>query len=89
MRQRVEKDLNFEDCFVTMTIVRDKDIRSGKPIVKGTRVAVGDIVARFYKLGRSTEEVATDLDVEGSDVEDALRYYHDTVLDREDVGIEA
>lgn len=72
-----------------MTIVRNKDIRSGKPTVKGTRVTVGDVVARFYKLARSTEEVATDLDVDESDVEEALRYYHDAVLDREDIGIEA
>lgn len=72
-----------------MTIVRNKDIRSGKPTVKGTRVTVADIVARFYKLARSTEEVATDLDVDESDVEEALRYYHDAVLDREDIGIEA
>ena len=72
-----------------MTIIRNKQIRSGKPTIKGTRVTVGDIVDRFYRLGRSSKKIAEDLNIEESDVEDALRYYHDEVLDQNASGIEA
>lgn len=57
-----------------MTIVRNEEIRSGKPVIKDTRVTVGDIVDRFYRLGRSSERIATDLGIEEKDVEDALRH---------------
>jgi uncharacterized protein (DUF433 family) len=72
-----------------MTIIRNEEIRSGKPTIRGTRVTVGDIVDRFYRLGRSGKEIAEDLNVEESDVEDALRYYHNEVLDQTPSGIEA
>lgn len=57
-----------------MAIVRKNEIRSGKPIIKGTRVAVGDISETFYKLGRSVEEVSNDFNITKEEVEEALRY---------------
>ena len=72
-----------------MTIVRNDDVRSGKPVVDGTRVTVGDIVERFYSLGRGSSQIASDLGVDESDVEEALRYYHNEVLSRSEPAIEA
>ena len=57
-----------------MAIVRKKEIRSGKPIIKGTRVAVEDISETFYKLGRSVKEVSNDFNITKEEVEEALRY---------------
>jgi uncharacterized protein (DUF433 family) len=65
-----------------MAITRNEEVRDGKPVVKGTRITVGDIVERFYSLGRSTEQISSDLGVESSEVEEALRYYHREVLGR-------
>ena len=72
-----------------MTIIRNEQIRSGKPTIKGTRVTVSDIVDRFYRLGKSSSGIAKDLNITEDDVEDALRYYHNEVLDQTPSGIEA
>lgn len=64
-----------------MAIVRDESVRSGKPVVEGTRVTVSDIAERFYQLGRSSSSIASDLSISEEEVEEALRYYHDHVLD--------
>ncbi len=61
-----------------MTIVEDKDIRFGKPVIAGTRVAVKDIVEAFYGAGRSTADIAEDFDISEEEVEEALRYHHET-----------
>ena len=57
-----------------MTFVKDKEIRSGKPVVKGTRVTVEDISETFYELGRSVKEVSKDFNITEEEVENALRY---------------
>jgi uncharacterized protein (DUF433 family) len=57
-----------------MAIIQSDKIRSGKPVVQGTRVAVEDIVETFYELDRSVEEVASDFDISVEQVEEALRY---------------
>ena len=72
-----------------MAIVINEDIRSGKPVVEGTRVTVGDIVERFYIIGRSGDQIASDLNIDESDVEEALRYYHNEVLGRSEPALEA
>ena len=70
-----------------MTIVRDDEVRSGKPTVKGTRVSVDDVVTRFYDLGRSVSDISSDLGISEEDVEEVLRYYHGE--DRNNSGVEA
>ena len=57
-----------------MAIVKKEDVRSGKPVIKGTRVAVEDIYETFYELGRSVEEVSKDFNITEKEVEEALRY---------------
>lgn len=61
-------------CVVCMSIVRDQEVRSGKPVVEGTRVTVSDIAERFYRLGRGSSTIASDLGVSEREVEEALRY---------------
>lgn len=60
---------------MVMAIVKDDSIRSGKPVVQGSRVAVKDIVESFYDAGRSIEQIAYDFDLSTEEVEDALRYH--------------
>lgn len=74
---------------MTMVVVRDSGIRGGKPVIKGTRVAVKDIVDRFYGLGRSSSDIASDLGIDRSDVEEALRYYYDNMLEGNSPVVEA
>jgi uncharacterized protein (DUF433 family) len=66
-----------------MTIVRDPGVRSGDPVVEGTRITVGDVAERFYKLGRSSSSIASDLGISEEEVEEALRYYHDQIVEKE------
>lgn len=44
-------------------IVRSDGVRSGKPVIEGSRVTVGDVVERFYGLGRSLEDISSDIGV--------------------------
>lgn len=64
-----------------MVIVRKDEIRSGKPVVQGTRVTVGDIAERFYRLGRSVDDIASDLGVSEDEAEEALRFYHREIVE--------
>jgi uncharacterized protein (DUF433 family) len=66
-----------------MTVVRDEGVRSGKPVIEGTRITVNDVAKRFYKLGRSGSSIASDLGLSEKQVEEALRYYHDKVVETE------
>lgn len=64
-----------------MTIVKDQDIRFGKPTVQGTRIAVKDVVETFYDAGRSVKEIAEDYQIEEKEVEEALRYHRNREKD--------
>lgn len=72
-----------------MTVVRREDVRGGDPVISGTRVSVNDIVERFYDLGRGISVIAEDLEVSEEDVEEALRYYHDKVMENDSSRVEA
>ena len=51
----------------------DTTIRSGKPVIARTRVPVELVVAKLAG-GMSTEEVATEYDLEMADIRAALAY---------------
>lgn len=57
-----------------MAIVKKKEVRSGKPVIKATRVTVEDISETFYKVGRSVREISDDFSITEEEVEEALRY---------------
>lgn len=57
-----------------MAVVKSEDVRSGKPVISGTRVAVEDVVRSFYDAGRSVEEIAEDYEISFDEAEEALRY---------------
>lgn len=69
-----------------MVIVKKEDVRSGQPTVEGTRVTVGDVVERFYELGRGLGDIASDLGIEESQAEEALRYYHRQIVEEGGLG---
>lgn len=58
-------------------ITTTKDIGNGKPIIKGTRTRIANIVA-YYKLGFSPEELRREFPhLSLSEIYDALSYYHE------------
>jgi uncharacterized protein (DUF433 family) len=56
-------------------IVREPELRGGRPIVSGTGVTVRTIVG-YYKLGLSAEEIGDDMNLPLAGVYAALAYYH-------------
>ena len=54
-------------------IVVDPKVMVGKPVIKGTRVAVYEVVARVAQ-GQSFNEITDDLDIREEDVRAALMY---------------
>ena len=56
-------------------IVRDPQLRGGRPIIAGTGVTVRTIVG-YYKLGMTPEETATEMGLDLASVYAALAYYH-------------
>jgi len=52
-------------------------IRSGKPTIAGTRVAVADIVVMHLRIGQSLEEIAGRYRLSLASVYAAMAYYHD------------
>lgn len=65
-----------------MAIVKDEDVRSGKPVIKGTRVTVKDVVEGFYTVGRSVEQLSEDHGISEEEVEEALRYHESSISQR-------
>jgi len=58
-------------------ITSDKDIGRGKPIIKGTRTRVANLIA-YYKLGYTPEELERAFPhLSLSKIYDALSYYHE------------
>ena len=54
-----------------------QSVRGGKPHIKGSRIAVADIVIMHLHLGQSLEEIAGKYDLEFADVYAAMTYYYD------------
>ncbi len=52
-------------------------IMDGKPIIKGHRIAVKDVVIWHERIGQSADEIATQYGLSLSDVYAALTYYYD------------
>ncbi len=66
-------------------ITSRKDVGGGRPIVKGTRTRVSNIVA-YHRLGFSPEDLAREFPhLNLSQIHDALSYYyeHQAEIDRE------
>ncbi len=58
-------------------VTKSKNIGNGKPIIKGTRTRIANIVA-YYKLGFSPEELKREFPhLSLSQIYDALSYYHE------------
>lgn len=64
-------------------IVVDRTIRSGKPVIQGTRVPV-DVVVGKIAGGMTIEEICKEYELQKEDVFAALRYAADLVA-REEV----
>jgi uncharacterized protein (DUF433 family) len=58
-------------------IVRDEDVRSGEPRIKGRRITVRHVHDLVEEAGLSAREVADRHDLAVADVYRALAYYHD------------
>lgn len=59
-----------------MAIVKNEDVRAGKPVIEGSRVAVEDVVESFYDREKSREQVAEAYGITEKEVEEALRHHH-------------
>ena len=56
-------------------IIRNPELRGGRPIIAGTGVTVRTVVGH-YKLGLSAEEIADEMNLALAGVYAALTYYH-------------
>jgi uncharacterized protein (DUF433 family) len=63
-------------------IVVDKEVRSGKPVIKGTRVPV-DLILGKLAGGMSIEEVAKEYELQREDILAALAYAARSLADEE------
>jgi len=65
-------------------IIIDKNIRHGKPVIKGTRVPV-DLIVGSLAGGASMEEICEDYGIEKEDILAALEYAAQ-IISNEEVG---
>lgn len=56
-------------------IIKDPDLRGGRPIIAGTGVTVRTIVG-YYKMGLTPEETSDQMELDLAAVYAALAYYH-------------
>ncbi len=68
-------------------IVVDPKVMAGKPVIKGTRIAVG-MILELLAAGMKPEEIAEDYNISLEDTRAAL-LYSAKVLGREEVIVEA
>ena len=62
-------------------VIRNPELRDGRPIIAGTGVTVRTVVG-YYKLGMPPEEISDEMGIALSGVYGALAYYH---LNREEI----
>ena len=62
-------------------VIRNPELRDGRPIIAGTGVTVRTIVG-YYKLGTTPEQTADEMGIPLSGVYGALAYYH---LNRDEI----
>lgn len=72
----------MEKDFMKRIVVNPK-VMVGKPVIKGTRVAVYEIVRRVAQ-GWTFKEIAEDLDITDDDIRAALMYA-ENLLEGEDI----
>lgn len=72
----------MEKDFIKRIVVNPK-VMVGKPIIKGTRVAVYEVVGRVAQ-GQTFKEIAEDLDINYDDIKAALMYAK-KLLEGEDI----
>ena len=63
-------------------IVIDKDIRHGKPVIRGTRVPI-DIILGALAGGMSYQEVCEDYEITEEDIKAAIEYATKLVANEE------
>ena len=63
------------------TIVSDPDIRNGRAVIQGTRVAVIDLIAGYLYRELSPEELAVNYALDMGQVYSALAYYYQNRAD--------
>jgi uncharacterized protein (DUF433 family) len=73
--QVVERLVDTAQSPLDRAIIRDPQLRSGRPIIAGTGVTVRTIVGH-YKLGLTPEETADEMSLDLASVYAALAYYH-------------
>lgn len=65
-------------------VVRTKGVRGGRPVIKGTGIAV-DLIASFFKAGESVEDILLYYpQLKSAQIYDAISYYldHQEEIDR-------
>lgn len=62
----------MEKDFIKRIVVNPK-VMVGKPVIKGTRIAVYEVVGRVAQ-GQTFNEIAEDLDITYDDIKAALMY---------------
>ena len=73
--QVVERLVDTAQSPLDKAIIRDPQLRGGRPIIAGTGVTVRTIVGH-YKLGLTPEETADEMSLDLASVYAALAYYH-------------
>ena len=73
--QVVERLVDTAQSPPDKAIIRDPQLRGGRPIIAGTGVTVRTIVGH-YKLGLTPEETADEMSLDLASVYAALAYYH-------------
>ncbi|GAB4182677.1 MAG: DUF433 domain-containing protein [Coleofasciculaceae cyanobacterium] len=52
-------------------------VRSGKPLIAGTRITVADIATMYLRMGQSLEEIAGKYQLSLAAVHAAMAFYYD------------